>query len=67
MGADKEDARLIKFPYCCQACGNEFWMNFYDIMRLTDNPLMPCGCKWQYLDFRRALPEEALPQEDSHE
>jgi hypothetical protein len=47
----------VKFPYRCIECDAEFWMNFHDIMRLTEPPnaVMPCGHEWGNLDFRRAV------------
>lgn len=45
------DSSFHKFPYVCKQCGNEWEMNYHDIMRLTDSPCMPCGCLWVNLDY----------------
>lgn len=44
-----------KFPYHCKNCEQDFEMSFDDIMHYTDLHVMPCGCTFEHLDFRRAL------------
>lgn len=55
MNDDQDDSLSYTFPYVCKQCGNEWEMNYHDIMRLTDRHEMPCGCLWAALDFKRAV------------
>lgn len=48
-------AEQISYPYHCLTCDAEYWWNLGDIMRLTNQPVMPCNHSWQSLsyDWRR--------------
>lgn len=50
---DQDDSLSYTFPYVCTQCGHEWEMNYHDIMRLTDSPVMPCGHEWACLDMVR--------------
>lgn len=55
------DSLAYTLPYVCKQCGNQWEMNFYDIMRLTDKPTMECGCLWACLTV---LPAQGFHQSD---
>jgi DNA-directed RNA polymerase subunit RPC12/RpoP len=45
----EENSLRIAWVYRCANCGEQFSWCYYDLLRLTDSPTMPCGCRWIFL------------------
>ena len=45
----------IKHAYRCTECDTVFWMCAYETHRMIEEPAMPCGHTWRYVELRKSL------------